>query len=147
VHQKHGGWIYANCLPRCIISASSVLIHRRVFDRVGLFDESLPACEDYELWLRIAAEMPIYYIAEKLIIKRDGSWPQLSHQHSLDKYRIAALAKILSSPLSTARAQATYDMLLQKCDIFIAGCEKHNNKAGAAWAKEIRKKWTSRNEQ
>ncbi len=51
-HIKKGGWIFQDCLPLCAISPSAVMIHRSVFDDVGLFDESLPACEDYDLWLR-----------------------------------------------------------------------------------------------
>ena len=57
-HRMYSGWIYEQCLPLCIVSPSSIMIHRRVFDHVGLFDESMPACEDYDLWLRIA---PVSY--------------------------------------------------------------------------------------
>ncbi len=35
-------------------SGSSVLVRRAVFDAAGLFDESLQAAEDWDLWLRIA---------------------------------------------------------------------------------------------
>ena len=53
-HQKYGGDIfYKRAL--CVMSPSSIVIHREVFDKIGAFDEGLPACEDYELWLRIAA--------------------------------------------------------------------------------------------
>ena len=55
-HQKYGGDIFFSALPLCVISPSSVVIHREVFEQIGGFDdEGLPACEDYELWLRIAA--------------------------------------------------------------------------------------------
>ena len=37
-HQKSGGQIFLNCLPLCVISPSSVLIHRSLFDEVGLYD-------------------------------------------------------------------------------------------------------------
>ena len=32
----------------------SALVHRSVFDRVGLFDEALKSSEDFDLWLRLA---------------------------------------------------------------------------------------------
>ncbi|MGD8312533.1 MAG: glycosyltransferase, partial [Gammaproteobacteria bacterium] len=51
-HAKRGGDIYRHCLPRCVISPSAVVLHREVLETTGLFDESLPACEDYDLWLR-----------------------------------------------------------------------------------------------
>ena len=33
-------------------NGSTSLINRDVFDKIGLFDESLPYFEDYEFWLR-----------------------------------------------------------------------------------------------
>ena len=62
-HKKYGGWIFEKCLPLCIVSPSAVMMHRKLFDEIGFFDESLPACEDYDLLLRIAAKHPIGLIA------------------------------------------------------------------------------------
>jgi len=142
VHQKHSGWIYDKCLPLCIISPSSVVIHRSVFERTGLFDENLPACEDYDLWLRITALYPVLYIDEKLIIKRAGDWPQLSKQHSLDKYRIVALEKIIKSDkLNTEQLEQTRNMLKYKCNIYKLGCEKHNKADEIEWIKTIQRRF------
>ncbi len=35
------------------ILSPSVLIQREVFDRVGMFDEALPSCQDWDMWARI----------------------------------------------------------------------------------------------
>ena len=51
-HKKSGGDIYQQCLPLCAISPSSVIFQKQLLDDVGNFDETLPACEDYDLWLR-----------------------------------------------------------------------------------------------
>ena len=57
-HRKHGGWIFEHCLtPLRHISPSSVLLHRSVVEEFGNFDESLPVCEDYDLWLRLTATL------------------------------------------------------------------------------------------
>lgn len=72
-HAKYGGKIFRHSLPRCIISPSSVLIHRSLFNRVGLFDESLPACEDYDLWLRICASHPVAFVESPQIVKYGGT--------------------------------------------------------------------------
>ncbi len=137
-HQKYSGWIYEKCLPLCIISPSSVLIHRSVFERTGIFDEDLPACEDYDLWLRMTAIFPVLYIPEKIIIKRAGNWPQLSKQHSLDKYRIAALEKIIKSDkLDPEQLKQTFHMLKNKCNIYKLGCEKHNRADETEWINNI----------
>ena len=52
-HVKSGGWIFEKCLPLCVISPSAVVFHRSLLASCGYFDESLPTCEDYDLWLRI----------------------------------------------------------------------------------------------
>jgi len=80
-HQKYGGDIFARCLPLCAMSPSSVMIRRDVFDDVGLFDENLPACEDYDLWLRITVNEAVLYIDEALLEKTGGHDDQLSQRY------------------------------------------------------------------
>ncbi|MDH5378695.1 MAG: glycosyltransferase family 2 protein, partial [Gammaproteobacteria bacterium] len=60
-HKKSGGDIFLQCLPLCAMSPSSVLIHKDIFAEVGVFDETLPACEDYDLWLRICSRYNVLY--------------------------------------------------------------------------------------
>ncbi len=137
IHKKYGGQIYQYCLPLCIISPSSVLLHKNVIDKIGLFDESLPACEDYDYWLRMSRCFTVLYIPERLIVKRAGEWEQLSNQHSLDRYRIIVLHNILTQPLSKDDYEKTVKELKYKCHIYAAGCEKHHRGEEAAWAREI----------
>ena len=66
-HLKKGGFIFQHCLPLCAISPSSVLVERALFDELGMFDETLPACEDYDMWLRICSRYPVLYIDEAAI--------------------------------------------------------------------------------
>lgn len=125
-HRKFGGMIFNYCLPLCVISPSAVMIHRSIFDRVGVFDESLPACEDYDLWLRICAFYPVEYIEEPLILKHGGHDDQLSRQFwGMDRFRIQALEKILDSGVLTApQMAAAIETLTEKCTIYMAGAEK-----------------------
>jgi len=86
-HQKYRGWIFKKCLPLCIVSPSAVMIHRSVFDEVGLFDETLPVCEDYDLWLRIARRYEIGLLPENFVIKYGGHDDQLSQKYwGMDRY-------------------------------------------------------------
>jgi glycosyltransferase involved in cell wall biosynthesis len=48
-------------------SCSGALIPKRVLEEVGLFDETLAAAEDWDLWLKIAARYPIRNIPEVLV--------------------------------------------------------------------------------
>lgn len=125
-HRKSGGHIFQQCLPLCVISPSAALIHRSVFDDISLFDESLPVCEDYDLWLRICAREPVAYMDEALIIKYGGHQDQLSRQFwGMDRFRIRALVKILAEGrLSAADRLAATAMLRKKCRIYLLGARK-----------------------
>ncbi len=130
-HRKSGGWIFQQCLPLCVISPSAVVLKRELFDRVGLFDESLPACEDYDLWLRICHQMPVHYIDRPLIKKYGGHEDQLSRQFwGMDRFRIRSLQKLLdNAELNEANRQATEAMLKHKLNILLKGAQKHGNQA------------------
>lgn len=125
-HRKPSGWIFDDCLEMCMVSPSSVIIHKSIFDHVGLFDEQLPACEDYDLWLRIALHYPVGLLDEVLITKYGGHEDQLSRIiWGLDRFRIKALEKILQNEeLSKKQFERVKDVLLQKIQIMISGLEK-----------------------
>ena len=130
-HEKFGGWIYKKCLPLCVISPSSVLIHRSVFESIGYFDEELPACEDYDLWLRMCASYPVLYLDQPLIKKYGGHANQLSKKYwGMDRFRIKAMEKMLSNEcLGKEDRLATIATLLSKLDVVLAGAHKRRNKA------------------
>ena len=125
-HRKRGGFIFEECLPLCIISPSAVMIHKTLFQEVGLFDESLPACEDYDLWLRIAARHAVGLIDVPYVVKYGGHADQRSHEFpAMDRFRIQALAKILKSgALGPAQEKAARAMLEEKSRIYIQGALK-----------------------
>lgn len=128
-HQKYGGDIFKYCLPLCCISPSVVMIHRSLFDEIGLFDEKLPACEDYDLWLRICSKHEVFYIDEPLIIKYGGHEDQLSKKYwGMDRFRIAALEKCLNSDtLNVQQRSLTESMLKEKLRILLTGAKKRDN--------------------
>ena len=125
-HQKHGGCIFPNCLPFCVISPSSVLIRRALFNDVGYFDEALLACEDYDLWLRVTKTYSVHFIETPLIIKRGGHDDQLSRIHwGLDRFRIQALDKLLQAGgLTDEQFEQARQEFQRKCEIFAQGCAK-----------------------
>ncbi len=126
-HAKSGGWIFQRCLPLCVISPSSVIIHRSVFEQVGVFDESLPACEDYDLWLRICARYPVLFLETPLIEKYGGHEDQLSRKFiGMDRFRVQALKSILDSGvLSAEDTEHARRQLLEKAAIYMHGARKH----------------------
>ena len=128
-HAKSGGWIYEKCLPMCVISPSSVLIHRSVFDDVGDFDEQLPACEDYDLWLRICASYPVLFVDDLLLKKYGGHQDQLSRKFwGMDRFRVHAMEKMLTTgSLGEQQRAATLRELLHKFRVLLNGARKRNN--------------------
>lgn len=127
--QKMGGRIFSNCTERCLIAPSSVLIKRTLFEKVGLFDENFPVCEDFDLWLRIAITEDVGFISEPLVIKHGGHDDQLSMQfHSMDIWRVRALVKhIENRNLSELDRVALFKSLNEKCEILLKGFQKHQN--------------------
>ncbi len=125
-HRKYSGDIFSHCLPLCIVSPSSVLMRSSLFDEVGLFDEDLPVCEDYDLWLRISLKHPVHFIEEKLIVKQGGHEDQLSTKYwGMDRFRVYVLEKLLKeSSLNAERQGLVLDTLIQKCGILIQGFSK-----------------------
>jgi glycosyltransferase involved in cell wall biosynthesis len=125
-HRKPSGWVFEASLALCLVSPSAVMMRRELLEEMGGFDESLPACEDYDLWLRVSLRYPIHLIEDALVVKRGGHDDQLSRQHSLDRYRIQSLLKILGGePLTDGQTRAARTMLREKCRIYAAGCRKH----------------------
>jgi glycosyltransferase involved in cell wall biosynthesis len=128
-HAKSGGRIFQRCLPLCVISPSAVVLHRSLFDEYGLFDETLPACEDYDLWLRLCAHEAVCFLPEPLTIKYGGHDDQLSHKHwGMDRFRVQALEKLIASDrLSETDQVASLRTLIEKCSILSQGANKRGH--------------------
>ena len=126
---KFGGNIFEKCLPLCVISPSSVLIKKEIFKKYGLFDENLPVCEDYDLWLRITSKEEVLFINEPLVIKYGGHLDQLSKQYKImDRFRVIALEKLLiDKRISDKQLSLTYNMLKEKIKIILNGAVKRGN--------------------
>ena len=124
-HRKRGGMIFEASLELCLVSPSAVMIRRELFERVGHFDEGLPACEDYDLWLRVSRRFPVHLIEAALIVKRGGHPDQLYRGWGLDRYRIASILKLLEGgDLTDGQRRAAVHVLRRKCAVYAGGCRK-----------------------
>jgi len=128
-HQKFGGDIFNNCLSLCCISPSSVLINKNIFKEVGYFDESLPVCEDYDLWLKICSKEKILFINQKLTLKYGGHKDQLSKTYwGMDRFRIKSLENlILNYKLKPDQKINAIKTIVKKLKIIVNGAYKRNN--------------------
>ena len=142
-HIKCSGWIFDKMLPLCIVSPSAVMIRRSLFNEIGMFDESLPVCEDYDLWLRIGLRYPIMLIEEPLIVKRGGHDDQLSHKYwGIDRFRVQSLQKLLDSDkLNADQRNAVWEELDRKCRILANGRMKRGKKKDASFFQDIAERY------
>ena len=125
-HAKPSGDIFLRSLELCVVSPSAVMLKRSVLDEVGLFDEHLPACEDYDLWLRIGCRYPVHLLPGELTVREGGRSDQLSASFpGMDLFRIRSLVKVIETcPLSPARHTAALDVLERKSAVYASGCMK-----------------------
>ncbi|MFP4521372.1 MAG: glycosyltransferase family 2 protein [Fibrobacterota bacterium] len=132
-HKKKGGNIFRESLERCMITPSSVILRRSLLDKKGLFDESLPACEDYDFWLRITHDTPIGLVREKCLVRYGGHPDQLSFSiKTLDRYRIIAMINLIQARvLSAENLELAVAELEKKVFIYTNGCRKRGKSSEA----------------
>ncbi len=142
-HKKTGGYIFENCLLLCCMSPSSVLVHRSLFENYGLFDETLPVCEDYDMWLRVSAFEEVLFLAAPMTIKYGGHKDQLSRSlWGMDRFRVKAIEKLLSNEkLSVTQRNQALKILISKFEILIGGARKRNKNSFAEEIEEKRRYW------
>ncbi len=127
-HFRPHGLIFAACLKLCVVGMSTVMVRREFFDKIGYFDEELPCCEDYDLWLRASVSLPFLKVDRPLTIKAGGRPDQVSvrFRAGMDKFRIRALVKLLGGQdLSEEQRSLARRELVRKCRIYGNGCVKY----------------------
>ena len=127
-HDPPHGNIFSASLGMCVVGMSTVVARRELFDRYGGFDETLPCCEDYDLWLRVGCREPFLLVPEPLTAKEGGRPDQLSvvHRMGMDRFRIRALSHLLeNTALEPEQRRVAVAELARKCLIYGQGCIKH----------------------
>lgn len=73
-YAKWTGDVYLQLLLDDFIgSGSNVMVRKRVFEKVGVFEESLPNAEDTDMWLRLAAHYHFVVVQSPQILYRLSS--------------------------------------------------------------------------
>jgi hypothetical protein len=111
-------------------------VQRRVFDRYGLFDESLPCCEDYDLWLRVGCREPFLLVSEALTAKTAAariSFPRCTVWVWMSIAFVRLLRLLASGALNPGQHQLARAELERKCTIYGQGCCKHGRPEEGAY--------------
>ncbi|UTF49236.1 glycosyltransferase family 2 protein [Desulfomicrobium sp. ZS1] len=138
-HAKPAGWFLDRSLDLCLISPSCVMFTRSLWDELGPFDESLPACEDYSLWLRVGTCHPVGLVPESLVVKTGGHADQLSRRIiGLDLYRVYAMIDLLRSMALDGEQRTMVEAALrERVRLYAQGCIKHGKDEEAVRVREL----------
>ncbi len=124
-YQKTAGFLFDLSVKYCVITPSSVVLSKALIDQIGLFDEKLPSCEDYDYWLRVTNKYFVGLIEEPLIKRYQGHLNQLSFQYeSMDRFRVKALCKIYHRDLEDGKRSLVKKYILKKTFILYQGAFK-----------------------
>lgn len=137
-HRAEGGDLYERSLRAICVSPSAVLLERELFWEMGGFDPELFVCEDYDLWLRIAAKERFDVLREPLVVKYGGHHDQLSKALPvMDRFRLRALAKGLEGGAFGPRWEAARRELVCKAEILAAGALKREMAAAVELSRAL----------
>ncbi len=138
-HAKPAGWFLERSLELCLISPSCVMFTRELWRELGPFDERLPACEDYSLWLRVGARHPVGLVPEALTVKTGGHADQLSRRIiGLDLYRVYAMIDLLRSmELDGEQRAMVAAALRERVRLYAQGCIKYGKDEEAVRVREL----------
>jgi glycosyltransferase involved in cell wall biosynthesis len=140
-HRKRDGDIFIPSLELCLVSPSAVLIDRRIFDEYGLFDENLPACEDYDLWLRVLWREEAGLIPRGYVMKYGGHSDQLSRRYwGMDRFRVYSILRLLGAHGSEMRPgdyAAARSVAMEKCRVLKEGARKRGREGFADLAGKV----------
>jgi len=110
-HDNMEGMIFDLILREHFISTTTVMIRRDCLTDIGLFDETLTGCEDYNLFLRLAEKYPYRFLAQPLAKLRchDGNLsnnlPQMCRDEVANLDKIAELYPERGIPKNLLKSQ------------------------------------------
>lgn len=125
-HAKPAGWFLERAVDLCLVSPSAVVFSRSLWDEVGPFDEDLPACEDYALWLRLLQVAAVGLVPEALVVKTGGHADQLSRLFvGMDRFRLLGLRRALARATHAEDRRILTQALLHRGRLYQRCCLKH----------------------
>lgn len=122
---------YRRLLADCFIWSGSAIVYRRsAVESVGGFDESLPAGDDYDLYLRIARRLPVY--CHEIVVTE-------YRRHGTNTTRDPAI--VLRSQLEVLRRQRRLVRSRSERRARRAGLRHTREQHGRALAERILREW------
>ncbi|MBW2659949.1 MAG: glycosyltransferase family 2 protein, partial [Deltaproteobacteria bacterium] len=145
-HLSQHGNIFHQSLQLCAVGMSTVMVRKDLFEQVGLFDETLRCCEDYDLWLRVSCSNLFQLVDSPLTTKEGGREDQVSYVYrvGMDRMRIYSIRKLLDSGvLDKKQTTLALHELNRKCTVFGNGCIKHGKRVLGEYYLDLAKSYLS----
>ncbi len=96
-HTTLSGNVYPHILVNNFVeNGSNVLVRRSIFAEVGLFDESLSAAEDRDMWIRLAARYHFVAVSKPLVLYRISQTSMSANVFKQSRESIAVIEKAYS---------------------------------------------------
>lgn len=136
------GNLFAQALEQAPAGISCAVVHRSCFAECGEFDENMPACEDYDLWLRLTARFPVYYVEGPEVTRRaprpDGS----PHAWTSDRFRVYSLEKSFQSgQLDSEQRFLVSQALVRRCERLVEGYRRQKSEERANFYERKRRRF------
>jgi glycosyltransferase involved in cell wall biosynthesis len=130
-HSKSSNQLIERSLEFCLISPSTVVIKKELFNKFGGFDESLVVCEDFDLWNKILLSEKIGFIETPLINKYGGHSDQLSTTtKAMDYWRIKSLFNLYQRHTNLINEEFKFlilNIIESKSRLLLSNYKKYNN--------------------
>lgn len=124
------GWVLEKLIRmELVIAPASVIVRRHALEQLGGFDVAQRACEDYDLWLRLARSSELDGIAEPLTLKRLHQQPFYASATVFED-RGRALEKLLAA----SSDPALHAVLRRERARVAAGLARVHAACGGRWA-------------
>jgi glycosyltransferase involved in cell wall biosynthesis len=128
-HSKSQLDLISMSLEFCLISPSTVIMKRELFNAHHGFSEELEVCEDFDLWNKILLTEDVGFLDQFVTNKYGGHADQLSTKFvAMDYWRIKSLLNLRNSyELSPVLKETITTIIKKKASILLKGYQKHNN--------------------
>jgi glycosyltransferase involved in cell wall biosynthesis len=120
-----------NILPQLLVknfiaSGSNVMLRRRAIASAGEFDPTLKSCEDWDYWLRVAANWNFVVVPKAQILYRQSAGTMSSKVDVMEKYHLLVIEKafqLAPAELQYLKSQSLSRVYLYCAELYL----RHNN--------------------
>ncbi len=103
-----------------LFPVNTVLVRKRIVEAVGLFDESMITCMDWDLWLRIISEgYKVGFVCEPLSLIRLHGNNMSKNAAEMQKGRLKTITKASNYLSSEVKTMLNIDKLISTREIYL----------------------------